>query len=187
MSAELMMMERTLLDRDRRSLENDLEQVRQSVGLLITEARLVMRKTLVLAGYDRINYRRLIRRPGRPCKDGMTLRERHESLLKSVEILEACELAAAIIDGLAKIRHESDGRYRQRLCHELMEEAWEIAGDDLLPAEQILAITIILSRELAEISVQVGTVLGTKRRRSPIPATAEAMLVRLRRQLERVA
>lgn len=179
-------MERALLKHDQQSLDHDLEQACRSVASLMSEARALTRETLVLAGYDPVHCRQLSRRPGRPRKAGITLRERHETLFRSVDIQEACRLAALAIDRLARLNHEADDPSRQRLCRALMEDATEIAGDDSLPAEQVLAIAIVLSRELAEITGHFRAVMGTGPRSGPNPATAETLLDRLRRRLERV-
>lgn len=188
-SAELMIMERSLMGRDQKSLDSDFTQARRSVALLVTEAKSLMHETLVLAGYDGLCCRRLSRRPGRPRRTGPTLRQRHESILKSVDIQAACRLAAFAIDRLARVRQESNDQLCQQLCRDVMEDASEIAGADPLPAEQILAIAIVLSRELVDISEHYCEVMGLSRTRwraGPNPSTAEAMLIRLRRQLERV-
>lgn len=185
MSGQMMITERTHVGRDQKKLDRDLEQAHRSVVSLMTEARALTRETLTLVGYDRVNCRRLSGRPGRPRKTGTTLRRCHESRLKTVDIQEACRLAAIAIDRLARFSEGPIDQFRQQLCQELMVEASEIAGDAPLPVEQVLAITIVLARELVEIVDRFRAVLETGQRRGLNPATAEALLGRLRRRLDR--
>lgn len=185
-AAQVMIGERKLDRRDRKTLNHEIAEARRAILSLLAEVRSVTKTTLMLAGYDSEHCRRISGLRGRPTKTGITLRELYASDLNSVRIEVACQMIATAINELANLRSEPEDSLRRKLCRRLMAEAQDIAGEEPLPAEQVLAIAIVITHEFEEMLAHFqGNGLGTRWGNGPNPSTPESLLNRLREKLER--